>query len=92
MSKSEVSRRDFLRTASVGAAATGIVAVGGGKLLDTSLGSRSPEAAAGPSLEGSDIFAHVSDAKTGQLTIFVGTKAVEYQDRHLAQLLAKAAQ
>ncbi len=95
MPKPDVSRRDFLRTASLGAAATGIVAVGGGKLLDASLTSGSSKSAAAstePTVEASDIFAHISDASSGRMTIFVGDKAVSYTDRNLAQILARAAQ
>ena len=45
-----------------------------------------------PALEGSDIFAHVVDARSGEMTIFVGTKAVSYKNQDLAQLLLRAAQ
>jgi hypothetical protein len=43
-------------------------------------------------LEGSDVFARVVDAKAGHIKIFVGTKAVDYTDRALAQQLLRAAQ
>jgi hypothetical protein len=93
----DVTRRQFLRHASIGAAAAGAVAAGGAGILSaiSSAGavplafSASPET---PTLEGSDIFAHVVDAKTGQLTIFVGTKAVSYTNRDLAQQILRAAQ
>jgi hypothetical protein len=45
-----------------------------------------------PDLEGSDVIAHVENAKTGQMTIFVGTKAIPYTNKDLAQLLLQAAQ
>ena len=72
----DVTRRQFLRNASLGAAAAGVVAAG----------------PATPALEGSDIFAHVVDAKAGQITIFVGTKAISYTNPDLAQQLLRAAQ
>ena len=94
---SDVTRRQFLRHASIGAATAGALAAGGTGLFTaiTSAGaaplafSASPET---PALEGSDIFAHVANAKTGEITIFVGTKAVSYTNRDLAQQLLRAAQ
>jgi nitrous oxide reductase len=92
-----LSRRQFLRTTSVGAAATGVLAVSGATLFDSaSRAGATPLAAdastATPHLEGSDIFAHVINAKTGEMTIFVGTTAVSYTNRDLAQALLQAAQ
>ena len=93
----DFTRRHFLRTASIGAAATGVIAAGGAGLLEA-VGSAgaAPLAAesspATPTLEGSDIFAHVVDARSGEMTIFVGTKAVSYKNQDLAQLLLRAAQ
>jgi hypothetical protein len=93
----DVTRRQFLRNASLGAAATGVLAVGGAGLFDAvSSASATPltsdSGLATPTLEGSDVFAHVVDAKSGQITIFVGTKAVSYTNRELAQQLLRAAQ
>jgi hypothetical protein len=93
----DITRRQFLRNASVGAAAAGALAAGGAGLFSAVSGagaaplafSASPET---PTLEGSDIFAHVADAKTGEITIFVGTKAVSYTNLDLAQQLLRAAQ
>ena len=93
----DVSRRQFLRHAGIGAAATGAVALGGVTLFEsltsasaTSLASDASPAT--PHLEGSDIFAHIEDARTGQMTIFFGSKAVPYTNKDLAQLLLQAAQ
>lgn len=95
---SDVSRRTFLRNASLGAAATGVLAVGGAGLFPaaTSAGA-APLASQGedPSasaLEGTDIFAHVVDAKAGRITLFVGTREVSYTDKGLAQQILRAAQ
>ena len=94
---SDMNRRQFLRNASIGAASAGVLAAGGAGIFSAigSAGaaplalSASPET---PTLEGSDVFAHVVDAKAGQITIFVGTKAVSYTNRDLAQQLLRAAQ
>jgi hypothetical protein len=46
----------------------------------------------GPIREGSGIVAHVVDAKSGQMSIYVGTKHVAYTNQALAQELLKASQ
>jgi hypothetical protein len=93
----DVSRRQFLRRASYGAAATGVLAAGGATLFEAvgSAGASSLAADASPAtpaLAGSDIFAHVVDARSGEITIFVGTKSVSYKNQALAQQLLRAAQ
>lgn len=93
----DFTRRQFLRRASYGAAATGVIAAGGAGLLEAVGSAGAAPLAAGnrsalPTLEGSDIFAHVVDARSGEMTIFVGTKAVSYKNLDLAQQLLRAAQ
>ena len=98
----DFTRRQFLRTASIGAAATGVFAAGGAGLLEavgsagaaplTAGGHAAGSQPSGPALEGADIFAHVVDARSGEMTIFVGEKAVSYQNHDLAQQLLRAAQ
>jgi hypothetical protein len=93
----DVTRRQFLRHASIGAAAAGALAAGGtGIFQAVSSAGAAPlpfdASPATPALEGSDIFAHVADAKSGEITIFVGTKAVSYTNPDLAQQLLRAAQ
>jgi hypothetical protein len=90
-----ISRRHFLRNASIGAAATGVVAAGGLGLLTgvsgadvvTTPKTTPPE---GPILEGSGVVAHVVDAKSGKISIFFGTKHIDYTNQALAQELLKA--
>ena len=90
-----ISRRHFLRNASIGAAATGVVAAGGVSLLTGTSGadvetppkSTTPDA---PILDGSDIVAHVVDARSGQISLFVGTKQIDYTNQALAQELLNA--
>jgi hypothetical protein len=92
-----ISRRHFLRNASIGAAATSVVAAGGLGLLTgvndagaaTPAGATTPDA---PILEGSGVVAHVVDAKKGKISLFVGTKHIDYTNQALAQELLKAAQ
>jgi hypothetical protein len=94
-----ISRRHFLRNASIGAAATGVAAAGGiGFLTSGTSGadvvtppSKSTPAES-PLLDGSGVVAHVVDAKSGKISIYVGTKHVTYTNQALAQELLKATQ
>ena len=68
-----ISRRHFLRNASIGAAATGVAAAGGLSLLTGVTGADAatpptPTAPSGPLLEGSGVVAHVVDAKAGKIS------------------------
>jgi hypothetical protein len=89
-----ISRRLFLRNASIGAAATGVAAAGGLNLLtgvsSADAATPSKTTASGPLLEGSGVIAHVVDAKSGKISLFVGTKHIEYTNQALAQELLKA--
>lgn len=93
----QVSRRQFLRNASLGAAATGVLAAYGTDLV-RGAGSAGAHPLASPNeqpaaaLDGSDVFAHVVDARTGQMSLFVGTKEISYTNRDLAQQILRAAQ
>jgi hypothetical protein len=93
----DVSRRQFLRHASIGAAAAGVFAVGGTGVVSafesSGRNTDSQSVAEEESLvDGADVFARVVDARAGKITIFVGTRAIDYTDRALAQKLLKAAQ
>jgi hypothetical protein len=89
-----ISRRHFLRNASIGAAATGVVAAGGLNFLTGVSGADTVTPAAPPSvdapLDGSGVVAHVVDAKSGKISLFVGTKHIDYTNQALAQELLKA--
>ncbi|HEV3366304.1 MAG TPA: twin-arginine translocation signal domain-containing protein [Acidimicrobiales bacterium] len=93
----EVTRRQFIRNASIGAAAAGVLAVGGPGILSaveaTVGGSPSalPPSQEPNAQEGSDVFARVIDAKAGHIKIFVGERSVDYTDQTLAQTLLQAA-
>jgi hypothetical protein len=91
-----LSRRIFLRNASIGVVATGAAAAGGlGFLTDPADAATSRHAAAAetpelPLLEGTGVVAHVVDAKTGEIALYYGTTHVSYQDPALAQKLLRA--
>ena len=93
---SNVSRRQFLRNASLGAAAAGAIAVGGTSLV-SAIATTGPATSAPPSggdaaQDGSDVFARVIDARSGRIKLYVGTKEVDYTDQALAQQLLRATQ
>ncbi len=91
----DISRRRFIRNASMGVAAAGVVAVAGtGAVGVLSSADAAPRAASPqtPNLAGSAVFAHVEDATTGRMTIFVGTKSIHVTNHDLAQALLRAAQ
>ena len=92
----EVSRRQFLRNASVGAAAAGLVAVAGPRIINglESPGAISPSLIAAEEgvVDGADVFARIVDARAGHIRLFVGTKAVDYTNPALAQELLRAVQ
>ncbi len=92
----EVSRRQFLRNASVGAAAAGLVVVAGPRIITglESPGGTVPSiiAAEEAVVSGADVFARIVDAKAGHIRLFVGTKAVDYTNPALAQELLRAVQ
>jgi hypothetical protein len=89
-----ISRRHFLRNASIGAAATGVAAAGGLSLLTgtSAADAATPKVATpdGPILEGSGVVAHVIDAKSGKMSLYVGTKHISLTNQALAQELLKA--
>jgi hypothetical protein len=92
-----ISRRRFLRNASIGAAATGVAAAGGLGLLTGVSGAdvaplKPADAVDTPIIDGSGVVAHVVDARSGQISLFVGTQQINYTNQALAQALVKATQ
>ncbi len=89
------SRRGLLR----GAGGIGIAGVAAGILVDTTAGGASaatvkttsagrgpvPASASGP------LVAHVHDARTGEVDLYIGERHVRVHDRALARALAQAA-
>ena len=96
----DVSRRHFLRNASLGAAAVGAAAVVGPAAFNAASASgdvKHPvhnaavvQPAGGP--QGPTMVAEIVDAAAGTIAIYVGTRKVTYVNRDIAQQLLKAAQ
>ena len=92
---SNLSRRKFLRNASIGAATAGVLAATGTGILSAFEASEPAPATLRASEEtahgGTDVFARVIDAKSGHIKVYMGTKAVEFTDVAMAQRLLRAA-
>lgn len=91
-----ITRRRFLRHASMGAAAAGAVAAGGVGVFGALGGAASAAPALAsssdtPTMEGSSVIVHVVDAKKGRITVFDGTQEKDVTNFDLAQMLMKAA-
>lgn len=94
---SNVTRRTFLRTSAVAAAvAGGIAAVPGlsGLLAEAESGAPAANAAvtdSGPAGAGlANLVAHVTNAETGELSVYLGEHQVVVKDPALVQRLARA--
>ncbi|HEX4703544.1 MAG TPA: hypothetical protein VH352_15560 [Pseudonocardiaceae bacterium] len=80
-----LSRRGLLRTA----AGLGVAGVAAGLLIET---SGSTASASGQVVTtGEPMVAHVKDAGTGEVDLFVGTRLVQFRDPELARRIARAA-
>ena len=91
---SEISRRKFLGAAAGGAVVVGAAAVAAPSVLgggsDT---SGTPRSHAGEALSvDGPVLAHLRDAKTGEISVFAGTREVVIRDRSVANALLAAAQ
>jgi hypothetical protein len=90
---SAVSRRTFLKTSSVAVAAAGAAAAVPGAVAAALRGGVSqPSPLADPAVPevGEPIIAHVRDARTGEIAVFVGERQVTVHDPDLAGRLAAA--
>jgi hypothetical protein len=96
---SELSRRAFMSRAAAVTAA-GVAASSGIVALPGLIAAASPVAAkSGPELAttldlspvGQDVIAHVQDASTGDVALYVGTSEVTYHDPELVARLLKGA-
>lgn len=88
----ELSRRQVLKTGSLGLVA-GVAALSGVGRLASIPGLQLADAEPDLSAVGSDIVAHVRDASTGEVSIMVGTHEVLHRDPQLVgRLLAAARQ
>jgi hypothetical protein len=87
----DFDRRGFIRRASIGAAAVGALTVAGSSVLGDASASAAPKKANEPVLDGSDVIAHVVDARTGEMSILVGEREVKVHNRDLAQQVMRVA-
>jgi hypothetical protein len=101
---SAISRRRFLRDASLGAAAVGTVAVVGNSAFGVATAKSSAAAPlSSPALSsdrdlgtsrmpGTEVMAHIVDDPSGTISLYAGTTKVTFQDRALTEALLKAVQ
>lgn len=97
-----ISRRVFLRNASLGAAAVGTVAVVGPSVFSaaTASGAAASPLAAGASSgllasaprpsAGAEVMAHIIDDRSGTISLYAGTDKVVIKDRAITEALLKA--
>ena len=94
-----ISRRRFLRDASLGAAAVGAIAAVGPSALGLATASAAPapdasheHSVASSSSPGTEVMAHVVDRSSGTISIYSGTQKVTFQNRAVTETLLKALQ
>jgi hypothetical protein len=84
-----------MRRTSMGAAAAGALTVVGGSVFGdvASANAAAPKVAEKHHdvIEGSNVIAHVVNARTGEISILAGTKEIKYVNRELAQQIMRAA-
>ena len=95
---SELSRRAFM-TRAAAATAAGVAATSGIVALPGLIAAAAPAVGSRNSVAttldlssvGQDVIAHVEDASTGDVVLFVGTSEVRYHDPELVARLLKGA-
>ncbi|MDA8331417.1 MAG: hypothetical protein M0027_09490 [Candidatus Dormibacteraeota bacterium] len=92
----KVTRRVFLRRASLGVAAVGVATTVPGFLRGsvkptTKTSPNSARPLATVAQEG-PLVAHIQDVSSGQITLMIGSREVTYQNREMANQLLLAAQ
>jgi len=89
-----VSRRNFFKQAGSVAAVAGALAVAPIGLSSASASPRAldePELTASEDLrEGDHLVAHVLNARTGEISLYIGTREVRFRDRKVAARLVRA--
>jgi hypothetical protein len=93
----EVSRRVFFKQAGAAAAVAGVasvIAAGPAGLVNAVAGAataKAPELSAQEALRADEnLVAHVKDASTGEISLYVGQKEVTIHDRQIATRLIRA--
>jgi hypothetical protein len=101
-----ISRRRFLRDASLGAAAVGTVAVAGPKVFGIGTASAQPAKSGGEAAAplaaahsrastlppGTEVMAHVVNDGSGTISIYSGTRKVTLRDQAVTETLLEALQ
>jgi len=92
----KVTRRVFLRRASMGVAAVGVATTVPsflrGSLKPTTKPSSGPARPLTAVAQQGPLVAHIQDASSGQITLMIGSREVTYQNQELAHQLLLAAQ
>ncbi|HEY6538164.1 MAG TPA: twin-arginine translocation signal domain-containing protein [Candidatus Dormibacteraeota bacterium] len=88
----QVSRRTFLRQASLGAAAVGVATTVPSFLRPGGQGGAkaTPAAQLGKVSHDGPLVAHIDDVNTGEITVMVGTRQVTYRNDEVARGLLRA--
>jgi hypothetical protein len=87
----DINRRTFFKQAGVVAATAGAVAVVPGSIAPTAAGAATRPLSEQEAARSAPIVAHVTDAKTGGITLYVGTREVKIHDREVAARIVRAA-
>lgn len=85
--RAPTTRRTMLK----GAAATGVTAATAGVVADLLFAAPASAATGSAATAEGDLVAHVRDARSGDIDLYVGTRHVSVRDRSLAAHLARAA-
>ena len=88
----EISRRRFIRDASISAAAAGTAVTFAPGLVAGASAATAPSATTAPnSSTAGPVLAYLVDASTGELAVLVGTREMRVFDKSFAQKLKAAA-
>jgi hypothetical protein len=87
-----VSRRAFLRQASMGAAAVGVATTVPSFLRPSKgkAGAATPAVPAGHVTQDGPLVAHIDDVNSGEITVMMGTRQVTYRNDEIARRLLGA--
>ncbi len=89
--KPELSRRSFVTKASLGAAAAGALAVAGPFAGRASAAEQTDAATTAPVGNLPEpVVAHLTDLRSGKVSLYVGERGITVTDHTLAQHLARA--
>jgi hypothetical protein len=90
-----MSRRNFFKGAGAAAAVAGVAAtvpLGAGGIAGAATTPREPALAPNEDIaRGEHLIAQVTNARTGEISVFLGEREVTFHDRHVAARLVRAA-